>query len=119
MNKEIIKSNLRFWYGASRAVKLWHYHGQTLPFFFLSLKNGSVNMCVFILLLYLGKVLLRNSASPLAAEVEWPGWITDISTLDQHPPDDHRVQRHSAGRRLEPRDAGSLSSDYNINRAEY
>ena len=78
----------------------------------------TINEC-FILRLYLGKVLLCNSASPLAAEVERPGGITDISTLDQHPFDDHRVQRHRAGPRLGARDAGSLSSDYNINRAEY
>ena len=43
----------------------------------------TMNEC-FILRLYLGKVLLCNSASPLAAEVERPGGITDISTLDQH-----------------------------------
>ena len=91
------------------------------PFLFSSSvcnTDWSIDVCL-ILLLYLGKVLLRNSAGPLAAEVEWPGWITDISTLDQHPPDDHRVQRHSAGRRLGPRDTGSLSSDYNINRAQH
>ena len=96
MNEEIIKSDLRFRNGASVAVKLWHYHGQSPPLLFLGLQNGFVNGYSFILCtacVYLGKILLGNPAGPLATEDQGSGGIADISTLDQHPFDDHWVHR--------------------------
>ena len=120
MDEEIIKSNLRFWNGASCAVKLRHHHRQTFPFLILGLKMERLTaissyFIVFIRLrgeyeAYLGKVLLRNPLRPLAAESQGSGGITHISTLDQHPFDHHRV--HPS---LTARHARTLSAKYKYN----
>lgn len=75
MNDVFDKTDLALGYAAGRPVKHGH-HDRQIP---------------ILLLVCLGKVLLRYSAGPLDAEFERPCRIAHVGTLDQHPSDKNLV----------------------------